>query len=815
MSPLVRRVLLLVLTVSAAFAALGSAPLFFGDPVPLTPTHYGSPSGVPAVASNGSASVLVTAADESIRAARIVDGQLVTSQFALASTPDTEQVSIVWTGTRFLVAASSIEQQRPVIRGRFLDAQGAPAGSPFIMLYDASDPQLASNQDVTMLAARKEPGGEVFAYILDGNGVAPLSSTPYKLASRAAHGPDFDLASNGNTFMAVTSSAEELNLTRFDRFGSVISQSTFQGNQGASRPRPATITSNGSGYLLVWLEGSRTGFATYIDANGTALPGRSFDEILSPPNAFLYEPTAVWSGSDWVISYAFRRPFTHELRVVRMDEQARAVTVREPNQTMPDGETSVSALLARGGVVSAFWHPQRFGAATSLVQQTLPFATSTARNLLFDPFDQKVLAAESTPGFFAILWNESRDRVTTSRLTITDRRNSYSEQILELPATAAEAAGDDGLVFVTSHPTASSTAVVLGPAGNLIKIIELTFRATDVTWNGDIYVVVGESEGRVVAAEITPIGDISSFKVIAPSGISPRIDSDGNEFLVAWLADSCVQPCFAKASVHASRVDTSRNRIDAGPDLTFAPPVDGASYPTVAWNPLNASYIVGWLDGRSLFVWNVPSVGTPSILDPLLYTGSGFQKNLTSLTTRGTVALAWTDDEVTRIVYLNVLTKKEREFSFAHPENHVTGVPVLANVAEGETAILFSELRTDAPWHGSLRVMIATSTDAVPGPPQTPALAASLRADGDIVLSWTASDTNIDHFRLEYRVGAGPWLEIEQYIPETQRSLVFDTVTREPHSFRIRSVSEDDWSGYSNETTVRYPTDGKRRSIRK
>jgi hypothetical protein len=112
-------------------------------------------------------------------------------------------------------------------------------------------------------------------------------------------------------------------------------------------------------------------------------------------------------------------------------------------------------------------------------------------------------------------------------------------------------------------------------------------------------------------------------------------------------------------------------------------------------------------------------------------------------------------------------------------------------------------------------VMIATSTDAVPGPPQTPALAASLRPDGDIVLTWTASDINIDHFRLEYRVGAGPWLEIEQYIPETQRSFVFDSGSRDAHSFRIRSVSEDDWSGYSNETTIRYPTDGKRRSIRK
>ncbi len=809
---LVRSALLLTLALPMAAAA----PPFFGEPFPLTNTRYGTPTGIPTLATNGNTLVLAWVADQSVRVARVVDGQRTTSSFVLPTYGSQDEVAITWTGSHFLVAATSQIDDLPVIMGRLLNTNGLPTGEPFPIVLNATEPRLASTPARTMLLYRDATAGDLYARALQGDGTATPGRFPEKVTSRSAFGPLYDIATNGSGFMAITSTPEEVKIVRFDGNGVRQSTRVLSSSQGTARPRPATIATDGAGYLVAWLDFSRLGYATFVDADGNSLSPVVFDEIINSPTPLFLAPKAVWSGTDWIVSYVHKVQLAQRLRTVHFDASVRNVTQRETEMPIATGALGTSSLVRHQGKVNASWSADRFPTENGLVVSTLPLANGSGKFVTYDPFDQVLLAATGTSSLSVFVWTESNDRDSVIHVATADLGGFHLEREIPVVAQSAVAAAGQGFLIVTRDgPT--STAILLDENGTPFgKQLDVPFVATSVAWNGAVWAVAGELDGAVVVAEVTPDGVVSAPKLVRNQAESPRIASKGDEFLMVWLAEgSCSAPCFPPTIVRGARLDPERNRID-GFDLDFAPSLHAES-PAVAWNPDSEVYIVAWIDVEEIVLRQVPPDDVLPPGNSTLHVGLGRQKDLSALTAAGTVALTWNDEGQTRVAFLNVIAQIAKMFVFPHDEGHSAGFSLLTEVPEGDTAVLFTELMEEAPYYGAMRLKIALSSPISVGVPDTPSITARLE-NGQMQLAWTTPDKVVNGFRFEYRVGDGAWLEFEEFFDRTIRGTTFAPLNREPHSFRIRAYSDDDVSEYSNVATVLFPIepkDGKRRSVRK
>jgi hypothetical protein len=819
MSLLVRSALLLVLALPAAAAA----PPFFGEPFPLTNTRYTATTGVPTLASNGTTLLVAWTAEQSVRVTRLVDGQRTTSHYVLPTYGWQDDVAVAWTGSFFVVAASSEIDGLPVIMGRRLDANGTPVGQPFPIQLNATAPRLASSGSRTMMAYREATTSDVYARVLQPDGTVAIGSITQKIASRAAFGPLFDIATNGSGFMAVASSPVEVLLARFDANGAFLGTRLLAGSQGTSRPRPTAIAANGSDYLAVWFDFTRVGVATLIDANGAPLPTIIFDEIVGSPTPIFLAPRAVWKGGGWAVSYAYQVQINQRMRIAHLDAGARVVTAREPEVPIATGASATSSLLRQGNAVRAVWNADRFPNPGAMAVATLPLTFAAGSFFNLDAPDQTLLAAAGTATTGVFLWNETTDRDSTTFLSTGDLAGTYDQRALPFAAEWATAVAGDGFLLVL-RSSEGSIALRLDDNGVPVGLpIDLDFRPTSAAWNGAIWAIAGEKDDSVVAYELTPAGVLSTPKTIRQGADSPQIASMGTDFLMVWRMDGpCAPPCFPPSIIRGARLDAQRTRID-GFDLDFSPALHAES-PAVAWNPDSAQYVIGWIDTEEIVTRQVEPNGSISPSNNRLHIGLEPQRDLSMLTTAGTVALTWTDDEVTRAAFLNVVGNIEKMFVFPHAGSHTAGAPRLVNLPQNHTGVAFAELMKGSPHYGAMRVLLALSTQFLPGVTDRPSIAAQLLPNGEIQVSWTTPDRFVNGFRLERRVGDGVWLEIDKFYEPVIRSDVFVRANSEPHAFRVRALGDDGISEYSNEAIVTFtppppppppPPPAKRRSVRK
>lgn len=812
MSLLVRSALLLVLALPAAAAA----PPFFGEPFPLTNTRYTATTGIPTLASNGTTLLVAWGAEQSVRVTRLVDGQRSTSQYVLPTYGWKDDVAVVWTGSFFVVAASSEIDGLPVVMGRRLDANGLPVGQPFPIQLNASAPRLASSGARTLLVYREATTSDVYARLLQPDGTVAIGSITQKIASRTASGPLYDVATNGNGFMAITSSPVEVVVVRFDMNGTILGTRMLSDSQGNSQPRPATITSNFNDYLAVWFDFTRVGMATIIDANGTSLPATKFDEVIGSPTPVFLAPRAVWTGGAWAVSYAYQVQLSRRMRIAHLNSAARAVTGRELEIPIATGASATSSLLRQGNATRVVWNADRFPNPGAMAVATLPLTFSAGSFFNLDAPDQTLLAAAGTSTTGVFLWNETTDRDSTTFLSTGDLAGTYAERALPFAAEWATAVAGDGFLLVLRSKE-GSIALRLDDSGVPVGLpVDLDFRPTSAAWNGAVWAIAGEKDDAVVAYELTPSGVLSTPKTIRHGADSPQIASMGTDFLMVWRMDGpCAPPCFPPSIIRGARLDAQRTRID-GFDLDFSPALHAES-PAVAWNPDSAQYVVGWIDQEEIVTRQVEPNGSISPSNNRLHLGLEPQRDLSMLTAAGTVALTWTDDEVTRAAFLNVVGNIEKMFVFPHAGSHTAGAPRLVNLPQNHTGIAFTELMKGSPHYGAMRVLLALTTQFLPGVTDRPSIAAQLLPNGEIQVSWTTPDRFVNGFRLERRIGNGAWLEIDKFYEPVIRSDVFIPANREPHAFRVRALGDDGISEYSNEAIVTFttPPPAKRRSVRK
>ena len=192
--------LLLLLT-----AATASAQFADDNPFPVSNTRYG-PAGVqarPVMASSGAEFLLVWWTPTSIRVAKTVAGverPRVGRPVLPAEAGQFDEPSVVWNGSRFLVASN----YGNAIVGRLLFANGEPASDMFTILANAYGAQLASNGSrILMLYRPREFGGEVRAVTLTLDGQPAGNDQLITVGEVAQAVRWYDVASDGAGFAAI------------------------------------------------------------------------------------------------------------------------------------------------------------------------------------------------------------------------------------------------------------------------------------------------------------------------------------------------------------------------------------------------------------------------------------------------------------------------------------------------------------------------------------------------------------------------------------------------------------------------------------
>ena len=116
-------------------------PFFFGDPVPLTDTRYGSFSGDPRLVSNGRDAFLAWTSEGTLRFTRVTDGERRVGRPVFDV--DNGWYDVVWTGLHFLAVGYDHVGTGERLLGRLIDYNGEPFGDTFTIGSLAARPRLA------------------------------------------------------------------------------------------------------------------------------------------------------------------------------------------------------------------------------------------------------------------------------------------------------------------------------------------------------------------------------------------------------------------------------------------------------------------------------------------------------------------------------------------------------------------------------------------------------------------------------------------------------------------------------------------------
>lgn len=764
-----------------AAEVLAAQPLHVGEPFPLTNTRYGAARGHhPLLLSNGVDPVVFWTDGRYLRAVRIGSGIVSPSRVILEANTGDPAYDAVWTGQQFLVVAGTrdvLGGTGNVVVARLVAANGEPLGAPFTIVAGGL-PHVAFNGRNVLLIYTEPFSTQVTTLLLSANGNVVASP---RLSGMRADGR-VAMASNGSTFAAVVPRALDPRLLQFDAGGNLTSD-TILGTYGSS----ATITTDGRRYLAVGACGEAgpcsPAYTRLIDANGTVGPAVEHDASLPP---YPFQPSAVWSGSEWVVAYVRGLSgTTGTLNVLHLDAATTAIGKRE-QQTATE-----SSIAAINGRVLAAWVGERF--YDTIYLGGLPLGSGVVTPVSIAPTLQLPPVAVTSANGTLVMWQEMVSGSTTLYTGFRAADGTWTERpIFAFPPndcyycyeTAVNAyTATDGNEFVLLEGLTLRRLDAAGaPIGNLIPLPANIFYQ-QVLWSGSDYFLV--SYERI--ARLSTAGAITtSVPMPKPIGQAFAFASDGNGGLLAiWIDRYITEFSSATTGLYAVRLDRNLQPIDTTP-IALAPGDPAITAPSAAWD--GEQYVVVWSGEKGVKAARFAANGAAA---PKV---TAISANLTTETSvapiRGGAAIRWR--------YYN----GANSVAILHRDGTVTAPAVvsapgtagaIAALPNGDVAYL--EPTVLESYASRPRLTMTTISEAMlPAKPEAPLLSAQ-----QSTLTWSAPPQLVSGYRVEIRRGDEPWVELEPTLAPDAHALV---VNNGPAVYRIRAWNDAGLGVYSNSVAL-------------
>ena len=785
-------------------------PLVFGERRPLTNTHYGERSGTPLLTTNGNDFFLVWATPDNIRVSRANSTSPGRPVLATNGYPPVSGGhDILWMGTQFLVAATSLNPDGTTsIVGRMLNADGEPLGDPFVIADGARNPRLAFNGTNPLVVYKAKTTIAQF--------LTPEGRPTTRVWGFPAEGDRYTVISRGAEFLLVSASGTTVMTFVIDGGGSLRVTKTFTGIYGVlgSVGRSASFAGIGTanGYLLVYRDVLFRVAAVNLNRDGEYVSPAWNDSLSSNDRIALTR----WRDG---VAVAAMSSDGKSVRLLRVDGSGNVTTevIAEPA-----GVASVT-IAAAGDEVLAAWS----GSNTSI-------RVSSGGVRSFGAPDQTIELVASSDDALLTIWREGTGSNVSYHAGVYTRMGDWNE--IELPAGQPVAAriGGSQCVVVMKRGTLGYAALRwsldLQRVGSDTPLPRGIFFLA-VGWNGKDFALIGfdssERPSLLSGWLLSPNGALSARKDLARPESTTFLDlsvaSDGTGFLVAWKAKwsgGCNGgwcEFMGWGAVYAVRLDG---------DLTAHDPVvlnvadkkrAVSNISTVAWD--GNAYVVAWKDNdtTSSHARRIPAAGEMSdeFDVPALpraqdwYGTTPFSAERASAAAiDGGVAVMWREGNDDRLFVIRGETVSQ-VMTFHHEERLVSP-PYLASFG-GSLAYLVSAVHSPAPSNGAIRALIRFGGLTLPPKADAPELAAEVTR-GRAQLTWNAPPQETSGYRVEMRIGKGTWVEAGEWIPVAAPRFLSVPVNPSsgPISFRVRAWNDAGGSAYSNEVTI---YTGKRRAI--
>jgi hypothetical protein len=791
-------------------------PNVLGRAFPLTNTRYGQRGGTPLLTSNGKDFFLVWGRPDGIYISRTTDatslGKRVLDTNGYAA--DGVRHDVVWTGTRFLVAATRQGiNGSSWIEGRWLDANGTPINAQFFIVTDGRDPRLAFNGTRILMAYKQ---GKLVMAIRVANDEERPVFLPVAVSSLDTE--TYSIASDGANFLVAAVRDNVLHTTLVDPQGVANTTQTYKdiGIADTSRGALALVPANGS-YLLIHRDLNARIRAMKFNLIGS-FTGSGFTDTESTRGSIAVAP----SGNGLAIaSTNFDQTSVRLLRVdaagnVTPEVIAPQTTTASLVSVATAGDKVLVAWSDTGGAVhvGSDQHPGTFGSA----DQTLELMTS------------------SDDGVF-VVWSETRDGQKTYRAGVRSPLGDWKETQLPdgaKPIAAAAGGGqfivvvprgemfDYGWFFELGVLRWTAALESIGSEIPIHGLSELDGSASIVAgWVGSAFVIAGTSsvnQSDTAALLLSPSGALSAPKLIYDHRAFPSnsytfpaasFAFHANTFVVFWKAAQW-GACFPGSCDALFNYRARALRVSA--DLSVAEPFEIAPYTRnvesiggVAWD--GSAFVVAWKDERSLYTRRVPETGAleaEASVTAQEATRVSLADGGAIAAVPGGVALLWrlNGDPRQSIVRSGVAAPAEALIDFAPQRIASSGNAIAYAYAIPQNA---------APHYGATRVMMNIGDVALAQVPEPPRLSATLTSDGrTAVLTWVSPPRELNGYRIEQRGSDGEWLEVDRWLSAGDARIASIPVSGAT-SFRIRAWNNAGVSTYSN---VLSPAPPQRRSIR-
>lgn len=461
---------------------LQAQPVFFGARVPLTNTRYAAASAAPLFVSE---SLVFWSAPHNVRVSHLATNDVAVD--VLASDGDAD---VLWTGERFLVAATSGAN----ITGRWLDANGVPVSAPFTIKENASTPRLAQTADGVTLLYRI--ADVVEAIPLNDAGVA--EGTGRGVALRAG---DFDVAgevalvSTSDGLYAIWLEVQDDNSTRI-----------------ADRAERVSLASDGRDFLALWTRDGELHAAT-VRENGVAEAASVIEDDVTAH-------AAMWDGKTYRAAYvADGTP-----HVVALDGASRAAALAP---MIGAAEQTLVATASTANAALVVWNEQgdaRVGVRTS--------GGTWRERLLAD--DERAIAATSDGREFVVITQNDAGWMATT----LDESGAALRTSSRVAFDARAVAGN----VVIGTRGSDVVAMKIGGATNVVRA-----NASDpvIAFDGTNHLAVFETpDARVEAVRLDANAsriDATDILVWEDAAGDPAVAFDGDRYVVVFASRGFVK----------------------------------------------------------------------------------------------------------------------------------------------------------------------------------------------------------------------------------------------------------------------------------